>query len=229
MENLENVIQDKVESKLKQRVVLLNGPPNTGKDVSADMLKDLFGTGAHKAFKDVLYEETANYFGVETGWIRSMATDRTTKESPTRRLFDKDLNWIVRLALTLLSFVRPVGFSPRQALIHVSENIIKPRFGKKYFGHKLLDAIKESGEEYTFVSDSGFIEEIHPLVEAGLEVIVLRLKRDGCTYTGDSRRYLTDEELEDLGVKVIDIDNNGTLEDLKSKLLNASLEILGVK
>ncbi|WP_378347435.1 hypothetical protein [Acinetobacter baumannii] len=227
---MENLIQDKVESKFKQRVILLNGPPNTGKDVSAEMLKELFGGGSHKAFKDVLYEETAKYFNVGLDWMRSMATDRTTKEAPTRKLFDKDLNWIVRLALTLLSFIRPVGFSPRQALIHVSENIIKPRFGDTYFGHKLLEAIKASGDEFTFVSDSGFIKEIHPLVEAGLEVYVLRLKREGCTYAGDSRRYLTDKELKELGVHVIDIDNNGTLDELKAKLLDASLEILlGVK
>lgn len=222
---MESVVKENVK---KQKVILLNGPPNSGKDASALLLKELFGEGEHRAFKDVLYEETAKYFNVDLNWLTSMATDRTTKESPTRSLFDRSLNPLVRFALFLFSYIRPVGFSPRQALIHVSENIIKPRFGDTYFGHKLLDAIQTSGSDLTYVSDSGFIKEIHPLVEAGLEVYVLRLKREGCTYNGDSRRYLTDEELSALGVRVIDIDNNGTISDLREKLLSASLEILGV-
>lgn len=226
---MEDLVVDEVQAKIKQRVILLNGPPNSGKDISAQMLLELFGGGRHRAFKDVLYQETAKYFDVDVDWIRSMATDRTTKEAPTRRLFDREFNWVVRLALTLFSFIRPVGFSPRQALIHVSENIIKPRFGDKYFGYRLVNSIIESGEEFTFVSDSGFIDEIYPLIEEGMDVWVLRIKRDGCDYSGDSRRYLLDDELKDLGVRFIDIDNNGSLEDLKAKLLEASLEVLGVK
>lgn len=219
------VVDKKLE---KQKVILLNGPPNSGKDVSALILKDLFAEGEHRAFKDVLYQETAKYFNVDLGWLTSMATDRTTKEAPTRELFDRTLNPLVRFALFLFSFVRPVGFSPRQALIHVSENIIKPRFGDTYFGLKLLSTILASGANYTFVSDSGFLKELIPLVDAELDVTVIRLHREGCDYLGDSRRYLEDEELKDLGIRVIDIKNDGTIADLREKLLNASLEVLGV-
>ncbi|QIW91609.1 hypothetical protein vBAbaMD22_96 [Acinetobacter phage vB_AbaM_D22] len=219
------IVNKKLE---KQKVILLNGPPNSGKDVSALILKDLFAEGEHRAFKDVLYEETAKYFNVDLEWLTSMATDRTTKEAPTRELFDRTLNPLIRFALFLFSFVRPVGFSPRQALIHVSENIIKPRFGDTYFGKKLLSAIQASGANYTFVSDSGFLKELIPLVDAELDITVIRLYRDGCDYLGDSRRYLEDEELKDLGIRVIDVKNDGTIADLREKLLSASLQVLGV-
>lgn len=57
---------------------------------------------------------------------------------------------------------------------------------------------------------------------------MIRLYRDGCDYLGDSRRYLEDEELKDLGIRVIDVKNDGTIADLREKLLNASLQVLGV-
>lgn len=212
--------------KTKKTVFLINGAPNSGKDASATLLKKAFGGGSHRAFKDALYEETAKHFNVDLDWFIKQATDRTTKETPTRILFDRSMNPLVRIALFLFSLIRPVGFSPRQALIHVSENIIKPKFGNTFFGIKLLDAILDDDQAITFVSDSGFESEIEPLVEAGLKVHVIRLHREGCTFEGDSRSLLSDETLNRLGVTFKDVYNDGTLEDLEKKLTNAACDLL---
>lgn len=204
----------------KQTVVLLNGAPASGKDTAAGFLLELFGEGKQLNFKDALYRETAKYFGVDLNEFIKAATDRNTKEAPSRKLFDPASNFFVRVLMLLLSMIRPVGFSPRQALIHVSENIIKPKFGKTFFGNQLAMAVADSIENIFFVADSGFIDEVKPLVESGYIVKVIRIHRDGCTFAGDSRTFLKDEDLKELGIDVVDLDNNGTLEELKDKLLD---------
>ena len=47
-------------------------------------------------------------------------------------------------------------YSSRGALIHVSEDIVKPQKGKDYYGKKLAEKIENSPERFYFVSDSGF-------------------------------------------------------------------------
>lgn len=198
-------------------ILLLNGAPASGKDVSAGLLNKLH-KGAHLSFKEELYKIVANFFGVDLNVFRSLATDRTTKDAPTSILKSPTNGWIARFILWLIGFVRPTGMTPRQALIYVSEKVIKPKFGKEFFGKKLLESVDKVLDEFVYVSDSGFIDEIKPLVEAGHNVIVIRLHRNGCTYDGDSRSLLTDEELSSLGIKAWDIENNGTMEQLEEAL-----------
>lgn len=203
----------------KKTVVLLNGAPFSGKDTASNILLELFGEGKQLNFKDALYRETAKFFGIDLTDFIKAATNRDTKDSPSSNLFNPAANIFIRFLLMLLSFIRPVGFSPRQALIHVSENIIKPEFGKAFFGNQLAMSIADSIEDFFFVADSGFIDEIKPLIESGYDVKVIRIHRTGCTFEGDSRKLLTNEELDELGVDVVDLSNNGTLEELKENLL----------
>ena len=86
--------------------------------------------------------------------------------------------------------------SPRQALIHVSENVIKPIEGKDYFGRQAKKSVLAS-ELLVFVfSDGGFIDEIQALKSDKTKVTVIRLHREGFTFEGDSRSYVdgTDED-----------------------------------
>lgn len=78
-------------------------------------------------------------------------------------------------------------------LIHVSENIIKPKYGKKFFGLKAVQAITElDGQAGTVVfSDGGFCEETECLVEHGYEVHIIQLHNKDFDFKQDSRDYVT--------------------------------------
>ena len=86
------------------------------------------------------------------------------------------------------------GLSPREALIKVSEEIMKPAFGEDYFGKALVADIDE---DITLVPDSGFMSEFIPVVErvGPTNVLVIKLFKDGCTFDNDSREYLDEDEL----------------------------------
>lgn len=98
------------------------------------------------------------------------------------------------------------GLTPRQAYIHYSENVIKPLHGKEWFGEKFIQAAKNSGSYLIVVPDSGFREEAERCVrEVGSNnVLLIRIHKDGCTYDGDSRSYIS---LGDLGVREHDVLN----------------------
>lgn len=203
----------------KKIVVVINGAPNSGKDASAGIMKNLMGYGAIKAFKDALYTATAKHFGLDREAFVSVASNRDTKEVPQKFLVRKTgKNIFQKAILTFIGWFINIGLTPRQALIHVSEDIIKKQFTDTFFGDRLKEDIDESDADIFYIPDSGFFSELKPLVDAGFNVHVLRIHRDGCTFDNDSRSLLTDEILEPLGLVGFDIDNNGTLEDLEEAL-----------
>lgn len=154
---------------MNKKVVLLNGPPASGKDAAAEFLCKALN-GSHREFKHKLFELTKAIYCVDDITWASLYT-REKKEIPTDILD---------------------GLSPRQALIKVSEEAIKPNFGKDYFGKA---AAKELQPGLNIFSDSGFIEELIPIEDAvGLDnLLVIRIHRPGYTFEGDSRRYLNDK------------------------------------
>lgn len=174
-------------------VILFNAPPSAGKDISANYLADKYDL-PHLRFKDTLYEEAALEAEILIDQMKQLATDRETKEVPDI-LFG--------------------GLSPRQWLIHVSEELIKPQYGSDYFGHKLADKLQDG---ITVVSDSGFPDELIPVINTADIVYVVRIHRDGCSFNNDSRNYLSDEFLTEHGVYFCDISNNDSLTNLHDKL-----------
>ncbi len=100
------------------------------------------------------------------------------------------------------------GRTYREAMIHTSEVVVKPNFGQDYLG-KL--AAKNLQPGVNIFSDGGFGPEVDALAEVvGYgNITIVRLHRDGCDFSKDSRRYLNMP-----GVNTIDAPNNGTLADL---------------
>ena len=154
--------------------VILNGPPNSGKDTLADLLT-AYGFKKQE-MKARLYEDTANHFDVDLPELKRRATDRILKEEGW---YELPYDWELLQSM-----------SPREALIHTSETVIKPNHGDDYFGLAAAGKCKLDYATLAVFSDGGFEAEIAPLIDAYKNVLIFRLHRDGCTFEGDSRDYL---------------------------------------
>jgi hypothetical protein len=194
-------------------VIIFNGPPGTGKDEACLFFKNL--GYKHLSFKYHLFRATAQYFGVTLDWFMKDYDNREVKERKETLLYHR---------------------SRRDALIFVSEEIIKPRHGKDYFG---VMAAKEmtADMDYCF-SDGGFMEELIPIINnVGAEnMSIVQLTRNGCDFSSDSRRYFNGNIVEEyvLGTETIimknhvlpkqfpirtyRVHNNGTLDEFRSTL-----------
>lgn len=176
------------------KIVILNGPPGCGKDTIAIQLVDYFNLlhgkkARFSQFKDAVYRETQKYYGIPDSEM-DIFTDRLKKETPNN----------------LLGFI-----SPRQALIHVSESVIKPVHGQAFFGKESLKFVDKHAKNFDMFifADGGFIAEVDELRKHH-EVLVIRLHNGNMDFKGDSRRYLTDEELNERRVSFLDHDmHNG--------------------
>lgn len=179
----------------KKRVVVFNGPPGCGKDHAAEYIWRMFFKSMRRQFKDQLFKVTAAIFAVPQHNLEHTWYTRELKEQPR-----EELN----------------GFSPREALIYVSEHIIKPNMGSRYFGEALAKQLQPG---LTLVSDSGFTEELLPVIEeVGHEnILVVRVFGRG-SYEGDSRSYIPVTFMNAHGVEFIDIENTGTIEEFEKRL-----------
>lgn len=165
----------------KPIVVIFNGPPGSGKDLICDMLVKHTKDSKHVRFKEHLLKLTMMMYNVDEKTFYEIYNNRDLKEVP----------------LDIFG-----GKSIRQAMIFVSEYIMKPHFGKKYFG-KI--AAKSCTAKWNFFSDGGFIEEINEVCEEmDNNVLIIRLQRNGCSFSGDSRYYLPNIS----NIKIVDYHNN---------------------
>lgn len=188
--------------------VVINAPKGVGKDVAAEYIDDTmlmaddFNQCYHLMFKEKLYRMTAEFYNVPYKELVEDATDRATKEVPMEKYY---------------------GRSPRQALIHISEDIAKPHFGMDFFGRAAVARIesieknaRDADEKILYIfSDGGFSEEIAPIMKyVGIDnLMIIRVSRPGHQYDEtDSRRYLVEEDFGE-PVRFVDVENNGTLDD----------------
>ena len=182
------------------KVIILNGPPGSGKDDATKHLTETSPTIHHNEFKKQLITLTKQIWGVTDSEWDEMYT-RENKEIPTP-VFD--------------------GMSPRQALIHTSEVVIKPNYGNDYFGRFAAKSLQDDG--INVFSDGGFVEETHIISDAvGSEnLMVVRIKRPGYTFEGDTRNYLPDT----ICTTVVDVDNDGSLDEFFNKIRQVTCEWL---
>ena len=203
-------------------IVIFNGPPASGKDEAASLYKEKYGFG-NLSFKYQLFKETIKHFDVDERWFMEGYKDRSQKEK-------------AEFALQ--------GMSRREAMIHVSEDIIKPKKGLDYFGKSVAEEI-EDGNNYA-LADGGFVEELEPIIEkVGAEnIVIVQLTREGCDYSSDSRKYFNGRLInewavgsktaidnayvlkEEMDIKTYRVHNNGSLHNLHDALESIHDEIL---
>ena len=171
-------------------IILLNGPPSSGKDFAGFEIWNRVGTGVLMKFAEEVKVRThaALYLCDEAG-------------HPFRADHYED-----RKDQVLEEFG---GITPRAAYIQFSEGFAKPLFGERIFGTWLADKIEAmDGPDTVIITDSGFMPEAEVLVERfGAENCLLaRIHRVGYTFAGDSRSYI---DLAPLQVQCQDINNDG--------------------
>ena len=213
-------------------VVILNAPPGAGKDTLAcdydwvtdvgNLLLNEWQHDRHSVFNSEPIKEEFKQP------LRSIAYDvvltvygnEVAKEF-LYRLLDRELKEE--------AWEKLGGMSPRQFLIYTSENYVKVCFGGNIFGKIAARSVVEvpvylrTGGTIHIFSDGGFAEEIDEVVKAvGAEnVYIFQWSADGCSFKGDSRRYLTRGDVAD-GVRFVMLPHN-TKKDNKDKWKSACL------
>lgn len=201
------------------KIVLLNGPPGSGKDYTCRAIEkhfDLFYTRFNVkrvAFADVLKQWTHRAYGLK---LYAQAYENC-KDQPHDDF---------------------LGRTPRECYIHMSEHYLKPLHGRDFFAEewcryvqsylKMLDNLRlrqpkgwdkmnetELDEAYRrqaerlgprdetdiFVStDTGFAHEAAHVIERyGTEnVALVEIEREGTSFANDSRSYILDDLPADL-------------------------------
>ena len=182
---------------LNGKIVLLNSPPDSGKDITATALKELTGV-KHCEFKSTLFSVAKGITGLSHEDFFKIYNDREKKEEPQEEFF---------------------GLSPREMMIWISEDVCKPKFGKLFFGKAAANQVNiETGSVF---SDSGFPDEVFPIADKfGAEnIYVVRFNRHGSSFGNDSRDYLQPEDCPE-GVNFIDLKNDGdTIEPFVDQIL----------
>ena len=163
-----------MSNSLRNRIVLLNAPKGAGKDTIGAALAELTGCSL-RSFKSALYDcaypftDCPNY-----DTFISLCIGRESKERGSSYFH---------------------GMSPRDFLIYISESITKPHFGDQFFGEKSAKSITNTAFESGVVfTDSGFEEEVHPLVKEFGEnnLCVVQFVGQGSEdFSGDSRDFIS--------------------------------------
>lgn len=178
-----------------KKVVILNAPPNSGKDYFVEQLKErgIHEIGGlewhHQEMKSAPVEMVKLFYNL-TDYGVEFLSSRENKEIPSSTLGLK--SW-------------------REAVIHVSEDVVKPVLGKDVFG---MVAAKKLKYGINIFTDGGFEEEITPIVdEVGEDnIIIIKIEREGSSFEGDSRNWLDIEGVS--GVTVKNYDDDSFVDDI---------------
>lgn len=187
-----------VRRPMTTKLILLNGPPRSGKDTGADYLANSRPAVAFK-FSGPIKAAIKAAFDLSDEQVTYL---ESIKNEPDKLLF---------------------GRSYREVQISFSENWMKPLFGDQVFGHLAARKTAKQQARLFVCSDSGFASEAEPVLDTigRQNTLLIRIYRPGKTFAGDSRSYICLD-----GVETIDIHNDGTLGEYYVKLDQAVNEFL---
>lgn len=225
------------------RAILITGDAGCGKGELADYIKEVFNfmyDVIDAQCKEHLHILTQNLFNVDPDLYWIIYEDRTQKETPNS-LFRIKGGWHKMFSIDSCIEVDDdrfdsacrdgyIDLSLREAMIYVSECVVKPIFGEDYFGvvraqkvDPSLDALYVDDSASAFlVGDEVIFEEVKPLKERiGAEnIILVRITRpENPNVVGDSRKKIPDQP----DIHTIDVVNEN--DKLGAFLHNTCLQI----
>jgi hypothetical protein len=166
------------------KIILLNGPPRSGKSTCAQLLQAHFTPQRCAILGFTLHLKRMVHA------IYGLAAD-TDPEA-----FD---------GIKDTSNPLFMGLSPRQAYILWTDTL-KEKHGKEFFGRMFLRVAEQYGVDIVVVPDAGYTDEPAAVVERlGEEnVLLARIDRHGTSFNGDTRTRL---DLSSMGVAAVDVFN----------------------
>jgi hypothetical protein len=180
----------------RPKILLVNGPPRAGKDTFGRLLKEDYQHVFLGAFAHALKVRTHGLYGCAEAPAGAF---EEVKDKPHR---------VFR------------GLTPRQAYILVSEKFYKVHHGDDVWGRILAEALQwadgeneKAGikEPLYVITDSGFEPEARCLIELyGKDAVQLvRLHREGCDFSNDSRSYIRIPEIGSRDIYANDMEELG--------------------
>jgi hypothetical protein len=179
------------------KFVFINGPRQSGKDTAVNFLVREFGCRTYKMAWP-MKRAAIDLLGISEEDAKIYFEDHACKIRPHKAFFN---------------------MTPVQWLIWLGEEVIKPKFGSDYFGRIAARILSEPTQSpFTAISDAGFREEVLAIATTfgPKNCVVIQLHRPGKTFEGDSRSYV---ELSDIGVPLIELRNEYTLEIFKMQVV----------
>ena len=175
------------------KIFVLNAPKQCGKDTAANVLAGNFGF-EKAGFKDPMFDMLAASLGMSDafGHVMELYETQGWKDTPNNRLGGK---------------------TPRDMMIHISENFFKPFFGPDIFGQRLAEGIMNTeemfGEVSWVISDCGFDAEVKALNEQFPDrVVIVQFEREGFRDFGDDSRDWVN--IQDIPTYKMDTTHTGT-------------------
>lgn len=230
------------------KVILFNGPRSCGKGIAVEEILSLYKEKSiNLPCKEMLMTITQKVFGISEKRYWEIYNDRNIKELPMEEFRWSpvtDIAWDSLEAILNYSLVNwtssddvlnrqyrfednSFNLSIREAIILVSECIVKPNFGKDYLGKVRAKAILQSSCKIITDDSCGFCEELIPLfnILPKEDILLIRVHREGYTFQGDSRNYLP----YNFSPNTIDVYNNGSVEDYLNEIREIVLKFVDKK
>lgn len=182
----------------QKRVVLLNGPPKCGKDTLASHLVPYFAFQKMK-FAAPIKRMAAGLLDMRTELIEEYK--------------DHEMNILCKETVSDEFGIAPTYSEKdtiRRLLIRISEDFLKPVYGDTIFGKIAVREMQRSSYSLNVFTDSGFATEAASIIRAigKSNVLLIRLHREGCDFTEDSRSYLSG-----IAGREVDVINSGPISN----------------
>ena len=151
-------------------IILLNGPPRSGKGTIAKIIKSKLG---HMCSEYKMSKPLKNAFKelLAIDWELANHLLEEKKDDPLYSTADA---------------------TPRDIQIALSEQVLKPLLGHDALGKIAVNALMQFPFKHCVISDVGFDAEVKPLQEryGYNDVKAIRISRPDTNYDNDSRSYL---------------------------------------
>lgn len=196
------------------RFLFINGPSGSGKTTLARLICEAQGSAYRESFAEPIRQMLYNVFFFKEDPFAPTLDLRKAEVKKSRMPFQEDLDEKGASDADYITI--------RDEMIAFSEEYMKRRYGDRIFGKLLFARCEEQSLFYSsfVIDDNGFAPEAQFIVDkiGADSCILLRLHRDGCNFSGDSRGYVDLPK-----VQTIELQNSGSspkamLDDLQLKL-----------